>query len=308
MSQSANRWLIRQAQRERVNQLNNKQKTLVHMNASEFVDYAVFSQMRRGKTEQQAIEWVEKHLHLDKNPNQDWQQHRSRFQFYSSLTPIGLDAAALTALAQEMKRSGRVFSKYRIKRHRGAEYVIFDGYSGLRQDLKGTRYLANNPKVVSMGIGQAGIKEVVKGGFIVSIFISAGFHGIDQLMDDSKTWHYFVGAVAVDVGIAVLASGLAWKTATFATGATAAIAIAPLFAIVVVGTVVSLGVYFFVDTQTLASSITNLLITVEYNLKNKVSEFNSRTGFVEREYKLDPIGFLHRLFGIPQSGARTFAS
>lgn len=109
-----------------------------------------------------------------------------------------------------MKHSGRVFSNYRIKRYRDAEYVFFCGYSGLRQDLKGTRYLANNPKVVSMGIGQAGIKEVVKGGFIVSISISAGFHAVDQLMDDERTWHHFVGNIAVDIVIAAAASGIAW--------------------------------------------------------------------------------------------------
>ena len=78
------------------------------------------------------------------------------------MIPLGLDGVALGAVALEMQRGGSVFSKYLIKTYNGKPNVIFKGYSGLRTHLTGTKYLANNPKVVSFGIGKLGVSQVVK--------------------------------------------------------------------------------------------------------------------------------------------------
>ena len=300
MSNSTNRWLIRQAQRQRAQQLNSHQTTLVHMNASEFIDYAIQTQIRRGRTHDEAVAWVEDHLFQNRQPSPAWEEYRDRVQFYTSLTPIGLDAVALTALAKEMKRGGRLFSRYRIQAYRGVDYVIFEGYAGLREDLKGTRYQANNPKIVSMGIGKAGVKEVVKNGVIVSILISAGFHAIDQLMDDRKTWHHFVGGVAVDVGVAAVASGIAWGLTTLAIGTASVVAVGPLLAIVAVGSLAAYTINRYVDTSTISNRIADALIGFENNLSNMADSAKQSVMDLKEESHTDPVGFMHRLFGVPR--------
>ena len=248
---------------------------------------------------------MEEHLFPINDSSQQWKDYRNHIQSYASLTPIGLDAAALTALAKEMKRGGQLFSRYKIQSYRGVNYVIFEGYAGLREDLKGTRYQASNPKIVSMGIGKQGIKSVVSGGFVVSILISAGFHSVDQLLDDQRTWHDFVGGVAVDVAVAAVSSGIAWgAVGTYVGGATAMVAVGPLLAIVAVGTLATFFISRTIDTESLADIMANSLETLESSIKSEVEHSRRQIDRVERAYRSDPLSFLHRLFGIPEVGLR----
>ncbi|BFM09650.1 hypothetical protein [Halioxenophilus aromaticivorans] len=178
-----------------------------------------------------------------------------------------------------------------------------EGYAGLREDLKGTRYQANNPKIVSMGIGKQGVKSVVSGGFVVSILISAGFHSVDQLLDDQRTWHDFVGGVAVDVAVAAVSSGIAWgAVGTYVGGASAMVAVGPLLAIVAVGTLATFFISRTIDTESLADIMANSLETLEAGIRSELESTRREINRVEKEYKSDPLGFLHRLFGIPRVG------
>ncbi len=49
----------------------------------------------------------------------------------------------------------RVLGRYVEKSYNGVSYIsFFKGHAGLRPIFTGARYLADNPKVVSMGIGR----------------------------------------------------------------------------------------------------------------------------------------------------------
>ena len=60
------------------------------------------------------------------------------------------DIRAVTGIVREFGAFGKV-----VERNvHGRRDVILKGAPGLRHQLKGTRYLANDPKIVSMAIGQ----------------------------------------------------------------------------------------------------------------------------------------------------------
>jgi hypothetical protein len=114
-----------------------------------------------------------------------------------SFAPSVLDSAALAVLAKDLSKGGNILTKYQIKNYHGRTYIVIKGYPALRQHLTGTRYLASHPKAVSMGIGKMGTAKAIKGGFVLSKVLSVGFHALDQLLNEQKTWHHFVGGVAV---------------------------------------------------------------------------------------------------------------
>ena len=212
-----------------------------------------------------------------------------------------MDAKGLFALANEMKRGGNLFAKFKVSRIRGVDYVIIEGYAGLRRHLTGTKYLANNPKVISFGIGKQGINNAIKQGFVLSILISAGFHAADQLINDQLTWHYFIGGLAIDLAIAVSASGIAWATVATIVGTSAATcAVGPLIALVVVGGIVAYGTAKLVNSDNLSKEIAEGLIYLEKLIKNDIQPFNQIVRSTKSNDYENPADFIARLFSIPQ--------
>ncbi|WP_156669175.1 hypothetical protein [Shewanella sp. UCD-FRSSP16_17] len=200
-----------------------------------------------------------------------------------------------------MQRSGNVFNKYKLATYSGKSFIIFQGYAGLRRDLTGTRYLANNPKVISMGIGKVGALKTIKTGGVVTILISAAFHAFDQLMDDKKTWHHFVGGMVVDLLIAAGSAAVSLMLVTAAAALTTAV-VGGLAVIVIVGTVIGFFSSMFIDTKYWSNRIAEAMINMEKNLLNNTSKINNQLQEVNRQYNDDPILFLHRIFGIPYRG------
>ena len=56
--------------------------------------------------------------------------------------------------SNDFRRSGNLLGKYELSVRNGKKYISFKGNHKLRNILKGTRYLANNTKVISVGIGK----------------------------------------------------------------------------------------------------------------------------------------------------------
>ena len=79
--------------------------------------------------------------------------------------------------------------------------VIIDSYPGIRAHLTGTRYLASNPKLFTIGVGKLEAAKAMKTGFVISLIISVTFHAIDQALNDQKTWHDLVAGIAVDMAV-----------------------------------------------------------------------------------------------------------
>ncbi|GAA6172376.1 hypothetical protein NBRC116592_20460 [Colwellia sp. KU-HH00111] len=306
MSTYAHREAAQQQRQQQIQAvLKNNQHTLVQMNSDEFIDFMFHIQLLKGKNREQVVEWVDDVFAKKTVVSKEWEQYKTSIKTTTGMIPLGLDALALGALALEMQRGGNVFEKYQIKTYNGKPNVIFKGYSGLRSHLTGTKYLANNPKVVSFGIGKLGAAKAIKGGFITTVIISATFHSFEQMLNDKSTWHDFVGGLTVDVGIAAVASGIAWgAVSTYVGGAAAMVAVGPLLAVVVVGAALTVLAAAFIDSDALSKRISDGLREAEQRLKEGLLEIEYKINRLERIYDADPIGFMHRLFGIPYYGNR----
>lgn len=310
--------------------LKKNSHTLVVMSPDEFWDFMKKYYQRKGYSEegtiQLALQQLVKKGHITEAAKQEWEENRTTIKSAGGLIPSFLDAKALSILAIEMKRGGNLFSKFRIQNYAGASYIILKGNPALRHHLTGTRYLASNPKVLSMGLGKAGAANAIRGGGIVTVIFSVWFHGMDQLMRDELTWHHFVGGLAADVVIAAAAAGISWVAAGAFTAATG-IVIGPLIAVIAVGVVVGLFLpdsYYNGLSQYFAKSLMKMekhlklinysrngLISygkyaVSNNIKKTLDAMNKDINKQIHSFKnnlsyanKDPEGFLHRLFSLP---------
>jgi hypothetical protein len=125
------------------------------------------------------------------------------------------------------------------------------------------------------------------------------------MLNDKATWHDFVGGLSVDVGIAAAASGIAWgAVSTYVGGAAAMVAVGPMLAVVVVGAALTVLTASFIDSDALSKRISDSLREAEQSFKAGLLEIEYKAKRIEREYDADPLGFIHRLFGIPYFGRR----
>ena len=270
------------------------------MNPSEFIDYVLKVKQQQGMTKDQALSSIDSLVESDIKASEDWKLYRESIKNGIAYAPIATDFKGLGAIALDMKRGGNVFAKYKITRIRGVNYVIFQRYSGLRTHLKGTRYLANNPKVVSFGIGKRGIANSLKQGFVLNILISAGFHATDQLMNDKRTWHDFVGGMAVDITVAAAASGIAWGLVATTIGTTATlVAIGPILALILVGALVTAAISWSFETDQLSETIAEGLRELEAKMIKNHRDFKHELRNVEKTLNQSPHIFIQKLFSIP---------
>ncbi|WDD98450.1 hypothetical protein [Thalassomonas actiniarum] len=275
------------------------QHTFIQMNSQEFIELVLSVKKLQGLTDLQAMDWVVLQVN-DARLNQHWQEKRNSFKGLSSYIPVALDVKALSVLAAEMQRSGSMFSKYQVKTYSGKAHIIFKGYPALRQHLTGTRYLANNPKVIQLGVGKLGAMNSIKGGFIISLIVSAAFHSIEQLLDEEKTWHYFVAGVAVDASIALSSTAIAAGLVSMAVGTATMVTIGPLIAVVLIGSMIAYGANVLIDSNKLTLQFAHILRQAEANFDEKISAAKNKISQIHKQSNEDPFGFMHRLFAVPQ--------
>ncbi len=151
-----------------------------------------------------------------------------------------IDAKSVAAIIRDF---GIQPNKVILKRYAGKDYVIFKGRPGDRKVLKGTGYLASNPKVVRFAIGPKGVANSVKGGFAITIVISTGIEVLDYVLRDNASLAHLLGTVSGDF-IKIGLSAVAGLIAGMAVGSAAllgSVAAAPLIAAVAVGLVTGLA-------------------------------------------------------------------
>lgn len=312
--------------------LQKSQYSLVVMTPAEFWDFVLNYYKRKGQTEEQTalimLDLLISQGLATVDAKQAWQDNKDRIKGLGGLLPSFFDAKKLKALAAEMKRGGSAISSYRIQNYAGGSYIILKGNPRLRHQLTGTRYLANNPKVVSMGLGKLGANNALRGGGIVTVVFSALFHGMEQLMNNELTWHHFVGGLAADVVIAAAATGISYIFVS-AVAATASIAVGPLIAVVIIGAGVSYllsEAYYESLRETFIEVIKNIdqhLITINYtgkvlvnygsytinqNIKKSMEHMNNNIIRMTKngeqhlhQASKDPASFLYKLFSIPDT-------
>jgi hypothetical protein len=279
--------------------LSENEYQLVQMNSVEFIELYISHKQKQGMTRADAVEnlgiVISQSSLLGK---QYWNKHNAKIKTGSGLIPLMTDIVALSALAIEMKRGGSAFSAFKTVTYSGQPYVVFQGYARLRRDLTGSRYLANNPKVISLGIGKLGALKSITQGSILTILISGVFYSLEQLMNDTKTWHDFVGGMAVDIAIVSASSLITWSFIV-GFGLATTLTIGSMLVIVIVGVGLAFVTNLFIDTEYWSDKISQSLFLAEKNLINNGNKLSAETNRLIDDYNNDPIRFLHKLFNIP---------
>jgi hypothetical protein len=169
-------------------------------------------------------------------------------------------------------------------------------------NLRGDYHLASHPKVVSMGIGKVGAAKAIKGGFILSIVLSVGFHAVDQLLNDQKTWHDFVGGVAADVIYVGASFAISSMLVTAFIGGATAMAIGPLI-VVVAGGLALAKLFSFLDQYIQLSIVmAGLLREAEAKFAGQLSSVQNEVAKLHHAWSDDAVKLLHRIFAVPQLG------
>ncbi|WP_134058291.1 hypothetical protein [Rheinheimera aquimaris] len=274
--------------------------TLFVMNEAEFLELAVNIKRQQGMQQTEINAWM-KQLALQ-NPalGQLWDRYNERVKLFMSTIPVTADAAALAVLAKDLSKSGNLLTKYQIKTYHGRTYVIVKGYPALRQHLTGTRYLASHPKVVSMGIGKMDAAKAIKGGFVLSFVLSVGFHAVDQLLNDQKTWHDFVGGVAADVIYAGAASAIALGFLSIIAGGSATLIVGPLLIVLAVGALAT-TLFLLIDEHVqLGRHISQMLSDAQNQIESDVMRAEMKSKRLKTQWNEDTLTFLHELFAVPK--------
>jgi len=145
------------------------------------------------------------------------------------------DAIVATKILRELGVTGEAV----VKNVNGKAYVILKGLPGSRKVLTGTRYLANNPKIVKMAIGTKAVNRSIMKGSIVTLLITIPLSIADVCLKDQATTGHLIGVVATDIAKVLISSGVA-SLAALAVGAVTTVAAGPLIAAIFVG--VAMGV------------------------------------------------------------------
>ena len=133
-------------------------------------------------------------------------------------------------LINDFNMDGRVV----LKTVKNKQYVIFKNHAGNRSIFTGTRYLADNPKVVDMAIGKAGVRGSVISGARLTIFLIVPINILNHILSDQKSMSKLIGSTAIDLVKVGVASALVGLAAT-ATATLTTLVAGPIVVAIVVG-------------------------------------------------------------------------
>lgn len=165
-----------------------------------------------------------------------WQKIKGKVGLGAGYYASADDVVTMTRLIGDLGGAG---AKVYIKSYGGKPHLILKGQPGLRKILTGTKYGIANPKVVAMGLGQAGAVGAAKQGGIISIVLLSIYRVADYFLTDQATLSQLVGTLATDVVKVGIVTGASIIAATAIAGLTT-LAIGPIVAVVVVGVGVSM--------------------------------------------------------------------
>jgi hypothetical protein len=89
---------------------------------------------------------------------------------------------------------------------KGKTYIKITGYAGMRRILAGTRYAAEHPQMLEMGIGIRGLGSALIKGTRFCIFASLAWRVIELIFKSDYDLVDFLGDITMDAAKAVVAS------------------------------------------------------------------------------------------------------
>ena len=96
----------------------------------------------------------------------------------------------------------------------GKRYIRISGYAGVRRIVTGTRYGANHPIMLNMGIGMQGLKDGIVKGVKFCLVFSFGYRGLEWAFKDEYHFADFLGNVTADMAKTALVAAGSWVTGT----------------------------------------------------------------------------------------------
>lgn len=119
--------------------------------------------------------------------------------------------------------SGNIYELYRVERiinefrniniiateyvgKNGNVYIRISGHAGVRAYLNATRYLANNPRIIYMGVGTQGMNSVSAGGVRFAIVFSAAYRVVELIFRDEYDLTNFFVNITMDMAKLAIAT------------------------------------------------------------------------------------------------------
>ncbi|NBM55274.1 hypothetical protein GWI68_10885 [Proteus sp. G2669] len=119
--------------------------------------------------------------------------------------------------------SGNIYESYRVERivnefrninitateyvgKNGNVYIRISGHAGVRAYLNATRYLANNPRIIYMGVGTQGMNSVSAGGVRFAIVFSAAYRIVELIFRDEYDLSNFFVNITMDMAKLAIAT------------------------------------------------------------------------------------------------------
>lgn len=97
-----------------------------------------------------------------------------------------------------------------FKAANGKTYIRISGRAGVRRIVTGTRYGANHPTMVNLGIGMQGLKDGIVKGIKFCLVFSFIYRGLEWAFKDEYHFADFLGNVTADMAkMALVAAGSA---------------------------------------------------------------------------------------------------
>ena len=164
----------------------------------------------------------------------------------------------------------------------GKIYVKITGYPSLRRILNGTRYSANHPRLLELGIGRAGIQAGIISGARFCIWFSACWRLVELIFRSDHDVAAFLGNITMDVAkvivtvfvTQVVVGGVASLSTAFS-----ASLVVPIWGEIVIVVVLGLFITSLLDVYDKNNKLSNMLIeSILSGLKEqqRIEEWNSK--------------------------------
>lgn len=114
--------------------------------------------------------------------------------FSPYVSPI-LDSHTLMLVCKDLGISARAIPKVIDNR----QYIALVSHNGIRNIFPQTLYAVKNSKVISMAIGALGIKNMVKRGAFITLYVTVPLTILEAFLKDHATCYTLVGNIASDL-------------------------------------------------------------------------------------------------------------
>lgn len=148
-----------------------------------------------------------------------------------SIAAAGIDAYGVIQIKNSLGLAGRAY----VKTQGGKQYLILKGNPRQRPVLRGTRYLASNPKVAHITVGAKSIARGVARVTGIAFIAYTTLNVVEHLMSsDDPRLSSLLGSIAGDMAKFFIAAGVGYLAA-LAVGSVTTVVAGPLVAAIFVG-------------------------------------------------------------------------